>query len=202
MAAVEIEASALIVLVTAGRRIPGRAQDRSPETADWWETLDFESKSEGTPAAIGEVPFQSHFGQGSKIETSLGASGVVLDHLASRFREAVISGSLDPALISAVEWAFDRHHSRAVAIFRRELTQDANEFTEAITRLVENGGNGHNGDHDPEDQHSARMHSRAIRIYNAVFPAWVADDSESGLSFQHYFERRSRFYDDEYERTP
>ena len=66
---------------------------------------------------------------------SYGALGGILQTLAYRLRESVVHDNLDEALLTAVEWNLDRHHTRAVAVFKEVLQEDA-VFLEQAQRVL------------------------------------------------------------------
>lgn len=60
----------------------------------------------------------------SPVALEYGEHGEVLEMLASRFRSGVMDGTLDQDILTAVEWAFDRHAIRAIRVFQEILGQD------------------------------------------------------------------------------
>jgi len=169
--------------VKSERGLQRQGQDRSSESIDRPDQAPAPAAKDtgygSNLAALSRIPFQVDTGQGSKVSTQLGASGVVLQHLACRFRESVISESIDSHLVSAIEWAFDRHHIRAVSVFRNELAQRT-DVSRALWKLLKEKGNGHKGDDTAIHEPSRHTAARAARIYHTIFPQWASDHEQAG----------------------
>ena len=110
-------------------------------------------------------------GQPSDVATEYGAEGAMLHLLGLQFREAIVRHSVDRELLSALEWALDRHRARAVRLIGAEL--DGPALADPLNQFV---------DHDPEVDGNGRNGSlssadlrRLLRIVRTVAPEAITD---------------------------
>lgn len=124
-------------------------------------------------------------------EVESGAVGRNLQMLGQRFRESIKRQQIEPSLLRALEWAIDRHHTRALRHLTAGLDHDPAlpSSLELWQARAENESEGKRGDND-------RAASRVIRIVQAVAPelldgrtsakpvASAASDSPAALSMR------------------
>lgn len=96
-----------------------------------------------------------------------GAVSALHELLGERLREGVLRDEVDNDLLSAVEWALDRHHTRAVRQIRVGLNCDE-ALEERVYRLRQEAGatgqkNG-NGSHHVDDR------ERVLRVLRTLVP--------------------------------
>ena len=65
-----------------------------------------------------------------------GATGTMLVMLGARLREAILNGDVDHDLVSSVEWALDRHQSRAISLIRDGLLGRSDGMELEISELT------------------------------------------------------------------
>ncbi|MGI6414310.1 MAG: HlyD family efflux transporter periplasmic adaptor subunit [Thermoguttaceae bacterium] len=123
-------------------------------------------RSHPAPARDQTAPRRADSPLPSVAQLESGAVSAMLEMLGGRLREAVIGDQLDDDLLSAVEWALDRHQVRAVRQIRAGLGCDS-ELEQRVAELGEKagaspGGNGHAS--------RAKQCQRALRIFRAIDP--------------------------------
>jgi multidrug resistance efflux pump len=109
-----------------------------------------------------------------------GALGRNLQLLGQRFREAIKRQDVDPALLQAIEWAIDRHHTRAIQHLALGLDHDPEIHTSLkclLDRLSPEAE-----DHGPPDGRVSRdMLARILQIVRTVSPE-ILPAEQPGLS--------------------
>jgi hypothetical protein len=106
-----------------------------------------------------------------------GSVGPVLDSLAHRLRDMIVRRELDPVLLGAVEWALDRHHTRAIKVLANVIEREEQLVEGILAMRGEHEeldyfrGNGHT----QERQQSAYL--RLVRILRVLDPA-LADECQ------------------------
>lgn len=138
--------------------------------------LDQDSNDLDQPAKVFDSQsFDSATGRGHSARLSVhgksrlesGAVSALHELLGERLREGVLRDEIDNDLLSAVEWALDRHHTRAVRQIRAGLNCDE-ALEERVYRLHEEAGatrkkNG-NGSHHADDR------ERVLRVLRTLVP--------------------------------
>ena len=96
-----------------------------------------------------------------------GSVSALHELLGERLRETILRDEVDSDLLSAVEWALDRHHTRAVRQIRVGLGCD-NELEARVDQLRQQIGTARrmNGN----DSHTARERERVLRVLRTVVP--------------------------------
>ena len=107
-----------------------------------------------------------------------GAPDTTLRMVAQRLREELSQNEPDADILSAVEWALDRHHGRAVRMLREVLEKEPEACDMLRLHLAESNGFGHE-DSDSRSEHGLSVRQRLDRIARAVLredmvqePAW------------------------------
>ncbi len=123
-------------------------------------------RSHPAPAGDQAAPHRADSPLPSVAQLESGAVSAMLEMLGGRLREAVIGDQLDDDLLSAVEWALDRHQVRAVRQIRAGLGCDS-ELEQRVAELGEKAdasleGNGH--------AFRVKQCQRALRVFRAIDP--------------------------------
>lgn len=134
--------------------------------------------SQTTPVIVGgaasDVGLPSHT---ASVHIPYGALSGMLPTLAYQLRESVVHDKFDAALVTAIEWNLDRHHTRAVAILTAILRED-NEFLGHAQHVL------HCLATDASNGTTAACHHRFRRILRVVAPELVdgpALEQEAGV---------------------
>jgi hypothetical protein len=110
---------------------------------------------------------------------SYGVLSGILQTLAYRLRESVVYDNLDAALLVAIEWNLDRHHTRAVAVLNEVLQEDA-EFLEHAQRMRYKLATAATSSTDVQAQCLLRFE----RILRVVHPQLVNRASQDGVAYK------------------
>lgn len=132
--------------------------------------------SEATAAAVPSdllVPMSSTGEPLDPVSVESGALGRNLQLLGQRFREAVKRQAVDPTLLNAIEWAIDRHHTRAIQHLALGLDHDP-EMRTGLNRLLDRLSLDAE-DHDGLDGEMSRdTLVRVVRIVRTLSPEILA----------------------------
>jgi hypothetical protein len=101
-------------------------------------------------------------------ELELGELAASLRMLGDRFRTSLIHGQIDDQLIAAVEWALDRHHTRAIEILAQAVEDDGALVASAAAWF--DAHDGANRFVDTANVVGARQAQRVSRILAAIAP--------------------------------
>lgn len=101
-------------------------------------------------------------------ELEHGELAASLRMLGDRLRTSLIQGQLDEHLITAVEWALDRHQARAVQFLGESLAGDE-QLAASVAELVDIPHATSTRTHKPH-RADARLARRASRILSAIAP--------------------------------
>lgn len=103
------------------------------------------------------------------VDVESGAAGRNLLMLGQRFRESIKRQSVEPALLRAMEWAIDRHHTRAIQHLATGLDHDP-ELPSSLQRLLQGWNESEENKGEQE-----RTADRMIRIVRAVAPELLGE---------------------------
>jgi hypothetical protein len=101
------------------------------------------------------------------LDLEAGALGRNLQMLGQRFRESIKRQSVEPTLISSLEWAIDRHHARALEHLATGLDHDP-DLTPSLQRLISSSRTARRSDGAGQEQ--AVAVDRILRIIEAIAP--------------------------------
>jgi hypothetical protein len=119
-----------------------------------------------TPVIVGRIGADTgRPGHTNHAHTLYDVPSGILPTLTYQLRESVVHHELDAALLTAVEWHLDRHHTRAVAILNAILREDG-EFLEHAQHLLPRLA----ADAEGTDGTSAECYHRLRRILRVVVP--------------------------------
>ena len=100
-----------------------------------------------------------------KVDLESGPVAVLHELLGERLREGVLRDEIDSDLLSALEWALDRHHSRAVRQIRAGLRSD-DVFEKRVHQLHEEVAVAHTS--NGQDHHLTDKRERVLRVLQTV----------------------------------
>ena len=118
-------------------------------------------------------------GHPDEAHLSYGVLSGILQTLAYRLRESVVYDNLDAALLTAIEWHLDRHHTRAVAVLNEVLQEDA-EFLEHALRVLDKLATAATSATDVQAQGLLRFE----RILRIIDPQLVNRASQDGVAYK------------------
>jgi HlyD family secretion protein len=118
-------------------------------------------------------------GHPDEAHLSYGVLSGILQTLAYRLRESVVYDNLDAALLTAIEWNLDRHHTRAVAVLNEVLQEDA-EFLKHAQRVLYKLATAATSSTDVQAQGLLRF-ERVLRI---IDPQLVNRASQDGVAYK------------------
>lgn len=112
------------------------------------------------------------------LDLEAGALGRNLQMLGNRFRESIRRRQIEPTLLSALEWAIDRHHTRAIEHLSLGLDHDP-ELAGSLKELFSPAES--RADGGTRQTQEATAH-RVMRIVQALAPDLLEDATEETLS--------------------
>ena len=98
-----------------------------------------------------------------------GGDGAMLHLLGSQLKESVLSMKLDSSLVSATEWAIDRHRARAIRLLRQAVGDPiplVNQLESYSVQFFDGGGNRSDEQYDVR----ATLLQRTVAIFAVVLP--------------------------------
>jgi hypothetical protein len=98
-----------------------------------------------------------------------GAVAAVLELQGGRLREAILHDDADDDLLAAIEWALDRHHSRAIRSLRAGLGCDE-ELQRRVRLLRKRSDTSQRGNGNGLASHQSHDLARVFRLLQAIEP--------------------------------
>jgi hypothetical protein len=124
-----------------------------------------EADSAAAPPAVTQASQPAFETAHTSVEA--GAEATVLSILGDRLREGIEREDVQPSILAAIEWALDRHHSRAVRHIRPCLNHE-NSFHDRSENFLRKLQKDLDGIDD--DAHEQEVRRRLIRVLRAVAP--------------------------------
>ena len=126
---------------------------------------DAAARTVARPAVLSEKPDAIASSAAGPTEVEFGRQGRLIRVLGVRLREGLLRGEVQGEVLSAMEWALDRHHTRAVHLLAEGLAYDA-ELAHYVGRLLSRWG--------AEDDPARELADRLAAMLRVLVPAAVS----------------------------